>query len=274
MITSTANQQVKQVIQLNKKAKLRDERDIFVVEGSKMFGEAPKERIERAYISESYLEKNSMKQILEKVPYEVVSDAVFKAMSDTQTPQGILCLVKQYHYELKELLKRDHPLFLVLENLQDPGNLGTIMRTAEGAGVTAVIMSKGTVDLYNPKTIRATMGSVYRVPFVYVEDLRETVEKLLSLQEADMGSKGTGKIEEMEQFPRIQAEIRRVLEENACLSLKDLAVNGRDLIQLGYEGRAIGEKLNGLLSLVLDEKLPNEKDALLAFLRQAEEENT
>lgn len=178
MITSTANQQVKQVIQLNKKAKLRDERDIFVVEGSKMFGEAPKERIERAYISESYLEKNSMKQILEKVPYEVVSDAVFKAMSDTQTPQGILCLVKQYHYELKELLKRDHPLFLVLENLQDPGNLGTIMRTAEGAGVTAVIMSKGTVDLYNPKTIRSTMGSIYRVPFLYVEDLKETLEVL------------------------------------------------------------------------------------------------
>ena len=102
----------------------------------------------------------------------------------------------------------------------------------------------------------------------------ETVLGLLALQEADMGSKGTGKSEEMEQFPRIREEIRRILEENACLSLKDLAVNGRDLIQLGYEGRAIGEKLQELLTLVLDEKLPNEKDALLAFLRQAEEENT
>lgn len=96
----------------------------------------------------------------------------------------------------------------------------------------------------------------------------ETVFGLLVLQEADMGSKGTGKAEEMEQFPRIREEIRLILEENACLRLKDLAVNGRDLMQLGYEGKAIGEALNELLAQVLDEKLPNEKDALLAFLRQ------
>ena len=100
----------------------------------------------------------------------------------------------------------------------------------------------------------------------------ETVLGLLVLQEADMGSKGTGKAEEMEQFPRIREEIQTILAENACLNLKDLAVNGRDLMALGYEGKAIGEKLQELLSLVLDEKLPNEKDALLNFLRQVEEE--
>ena len=100
----------------------------------------------------------------------------------------------------------------------------------------------------------------------------ETVFGLLVLQEADMGSKGTGNAEEMDQFPRIREEIRRILEENACLSLKDLAVNGRDLMQLGYEGKAIGEALDKLLAQVLDEKLPNEKDALLNFLRQVEEE--
>ncbi|MCR5753716.1 MAG: RNA methyltransferase, partial [Acetatifactor sp.] len=60
----------------------------------------------------------------------------------------------------------------------DPGNLGTILRTGEGAGITGVIMSKGTVDIFNPKTIRSTMGSVYRVPFVYVEDLEETIKIL------------------------------------------------------------------------------------------------
>ena len=100
----------------------------------------------------------------------------------------------------------------------------------------------------------------------------ETVLGLLALQEADMGSKGTGNVEEMDQFPRIREEIRLILEENACLSLKDLAVNGRDLMQLGYEGKAIGEALDKLLAQVLDEKLPNEKDALLNFLRQVEEE--
>ena len=70
------------------------------------------------------------------------------------------------------------PLFLILENLQDPGNLGTIMRTAEGAGASGIIMSSDTVDIYNPKTIRSTMGSIYRVPFFYAEDIRETVRQI------------------------------------------------------------------------------------------------
>lgn len=178
MITSTANQQVKQLIQLNKKAKLRSERDVFVVEGPKMFGEAPKERIEKAYLSESCFEKQyggQQDRLPAGIACEVVQDSVFKAMCDTQTPQGVLCLVKQYHYTLEELLKKERPLFLVLENLQDPGNLGTIMRTAEGAGVTGVILSKGSADIYNPKTIRSTMGSIYRVPFLYAEDLQQVL---------------------------------------------------------------------------------------------------
>ena len=178
MITSTANQQVKQLIQLNKKAKFRSERDVFVVEGPKMFGEAPKERIEKAYLSESCFEKQyggQQDRLPAGIACEVVQDSVFKAMCDTQTPQGVLCLVKQYHYTLEELLKKERPLFLVLENLQDPGNLGTIMRTAEGAGVTGVILSKGSVDIYNPKTIRSTMGSIYRVPFLYAEDLQQVL---------------------------------------------------------------------------------------------------
>lgn len=181
MITSTANQQVKQLIQLNKKAKFRSERDVFVVEGPKMFGEAPKERIEKAYLSESCFEKQyggQQDRLPAGIACEVVQDSVFKAMCDTQTPQGVLCLVKQYHYTLEELLKKERPLFLVLENLQDPGNLGTIMRTAEGAGVTGVILSKGSVDIYNPKTIRSTMGSIYRVPFLYAEDLQQVLELL------------------------------------------------------------------------------------------------
>ena len=178
MITSTANQQVKQLIQLNKKAKLRNERDVFVVEGPKMFGEAPKERIGKAYLSESYFEKQyggQQDRLPSGIDCEVVQDSIFRTMCDTQTPQGVLCLVKQYHYTLEELLERKHPLFLILENLQDPGNLGTIMRTAEGAGVTAVILSKGSVDIYNPKTIRSTMGSIYRVPFLYAEDLQQVL---------------------------------------------------------------------------------------------------
>ena len=67
---------------------------------------------------------------------------------------------------------------LITENVQDPGNLGTMFRTAEGAGVTGILMSKNTVDVFNPKTIRSTMGSVYRMPFLYTEDIKESVELL------------------------------------------------------------------------------------------------
>lgn len=99
-------------------------------------------------------------------------------MSDTRTPQGILTVLNRPVYEMKDLLRGDCPLLLLLEDIQDPGNLGTMVRTGEGAGITGVIMSSQTVDIYNPKTIRATMGSVYRVPFLYVEDLGETVRFL------------------------------------------------------------------------------------------------
>ena len=91
----------------------------------------------------------------------------------------------------------------------------------------------------------------------------ETMELLLCLQEADMGSKGTGKTENMEQFAQIRALLEEIRAENACLSLKDLAVNGNDLMALGYRGREIGQCLTRLLEQVLDEQLPNERQALL-----------
>ncbi len=178
MITSTANQQVKLLMQLNKKGKVRDAKDLFVAEGPKMFREAPKDRIEKVYCSESFFEKYGEDPALKEVPCEVVQDSVFRVMSDTQNPQGILCLIRQYHYALEELLGKEKPLLLILENLQDPGNLGTIMRTAEGAGAAGVILSRGSVDMYNPKTIRSTMGSIYRVPFFYGEDLGEVLALL------------------------------------------------------------------------------------------------
>ena len=96
----------------------------------------------------------------------------------SQTPQGILCVMKQYHYELKDMMKKENPFLMILEDIQDPGNLGTIVRTAEGAGVQGIIMSKGTVDIYNPKTIRSTMGSVYRMPFFYTDDLISVIKDL------------------------------------------------------------------------------------------------
>ncbi len=94
----------------------------------------------------------------------------------------------------------------------------------------------------------------------------EAMEQLLLLQEADMGSKGTGKPTKTEQFSLLRALMEEIRRENACLTLRDLAVNGNDLMDLGYSGKEIGQALNRLLELVLDDRLPNEKTALLQFL--------
>lgn len=178
MITAASNSRIKRLVQLNQKAKVRRSEDVFLVEGVKMFLEAPPEKLKEVYVSESFLEHCTCRKALEQTGYEVVSDSLFEKISDTCTPQGILCVVEQFHYNMKEMLQKENPLLLVLENIQDPGNLGTMLRTGEGAGVDGVIMSRDTVDLYNPKVIRSTMGSIYRVPFVYVQNLGETVADL------------------------------------------------------------------------------------------------
>lgn len=173
MITSNSNAQVKRLLQLQKKSKARNEEQIFLVEGLRMFSEVPAERVQKVYISESLYNKKKQELNLEKISVEILSDSVFQYVSDTKTPQGILCIVEQKKYDIEDLLNIENPHFMVLDNLQDPGNLGTIVRTAEGAGVDAVFLSKESVDIYNPKTIRSTMGSIYRMPVVYVEDLLE-----------------------------------------------------------------------------------------------------
>ncbi len=182
MITSSSNPKVKQVVQWREKAKERNSAGIFLVEGFKMYEEAPAGEICQVYVSEQVLEKAAahpgVYRKLQETGYEVVSGEAFRKMSDTQAPQGLLCVVKQPRYSLESMLGTACPLLVILENLQDPGNLGTILRTGEGAGVTGVILAGQTVDIFNPKVIRSTMGSIYRVPFVYVENIADTMVKL------------------------------------------------------------------------------------------------
>lgn len=170
MITSTSNAQMKQIAGLLKKGKERKEQKAFVIEGRKMFEEIceDKSRLIKAYFSESYAKEN-YPDGLPELPCEVVADHVFEAVAQTVTPQGVLAIVKMPEYSLEQMTEQAGTL-LLLEDLRDPGNLGTILRTAEAAGVSGVILSRESVDVYNPKVIRSTMGAVYRVPFCYVED--------------------------------------------------------------------------------------------------------
>ena len=179
MITSSANGKIKQVMNLIKKAKERTNRGLFVVEGIRMFAEIPPEKIDSIFVSDGFIRDEHKKKMIEGKEFLVVSDEVFKTMSDTQTPQGILALVKQFNYTPNDLFPSSGPaLLMILENIQDPGNLGTILRTGEGAGVTGVLMNETTADIYNPKVIRSTMGSVFRMPFVSASDFPGAILEL------------------------------------------------------------------------------------------------
>lgn len=148
-----------------------------------MVSEVPADLLVKIYMSERFQNNNSeyVKELVKKQgisddSIEIVADNVFDRMSQTQTPQGIMAVVRIKDNSLSDMLS-GNPLLILVENLQDPGNLGTIIRMGEGAGVTGVIMSPNTVDIYNPKTIRSTMGSIFRVPFIYVQDFGEAVSE-------------------------------------------------------------------------------------------------
>lgn len=190
MISSTANSRVKHVVQLREKGRERRKEGVFLAEGIRMFQETPPGRIRELYIEETLAER--MQEEVEAcrladAVVETVSSEVMKKMADTMSPQGILLVAEMFDYQPEELIReavrkraeegRD-PLFLLLEDVQDPGNLGTMIRTAEGAGADGIFMTEGCVDIYNPKTIRSTMGSLYRMPFVCGVSLPEVIDLL------------------------------------------------------------------------------------------------
>ena len=203
IISSKDNKRIKYIRSLLEKGNIRKKNHQFVVEGIKLVDEALEYgKVLEVVCAESLYDeiisgdlsgnrllaendKNITNYVKKGSSLLVVSDTVFKSMSETKTPQGILAVVEMPDYGLLDkgfleqaYTKNGKIKLLVLEDTADPGNLGTIMRTAEAAGVTGVIMGKGTVDIFNPKVVRSTMGSIFRLPFAYVEDLKETIKEL------------------------------------------------------------------------------------------------
>ena len=200
IISSKDNKRIKYIRSLLEKGSIRKKNHSFVVEGIKLVDEALEyggvldiivskslyEEIVSGDLSRNALlsdnGKHIIKQVKQGTSLTVVSDAVFKSVSETITPQGVIAVVDMPESGLLEggYLKKAYEKsgkikLLVLEDTADPGNLGTIMRTAEAAGVTGVIMGKGTVDIFNPKVVRSTMGSIFRLPFSYVDDLKAVI---------------------------------------------------------------------------------------------------
>ena len=177
MITSVSNPAVKDVALWQTKAKARRESGFFVVEGLRLVREAAPEDVVRAYATEEFAASEEGKALCARLAAEPVSDAVMARMSDTKTPQGILAVVRQKKWRLEDLTAAPAPL-LVLEHVQDPGNVGTLFRTAEAAGAAGILMDAETADPWQPKVVRGTMGAIFRLPFAVSEDLPEALLEL------------------------------------------------------------------------------------------------
>ncbi len=182
-ITSASGSTVKGLVLLRQKASKRRQSRSFLIEGERLVLDTPEEYLEKIYLTKSAWERigeTLRERGLEGRTVLFSEEAMAKA-ADTKAPQGVLAVARQPQYSLDALLQDcgyETPLFLLLEDIQDPGNLGTMFRSAEAAGVTGIIMSKGTADVFNPKVVRSTMSALFRMPFVYVPDLTQVMQQL------------------------------------------------------------------------------------------------
>lgn len=179
LITSKDNEIIKHIKKLSEK-KYRDQNNCYIIEGIKLVEEAIQEKvkIEKIVICEelnktSEISKDLMSEIA-KYDCIYVTEKIFKTISQVMNPQGILAVINKNNEN--NSIRYDEDIIVALDDIQDPGNLGTILRTVDSVGLKQLIVSKGTADAYNPKVVRSTMGAIFRVKVIEVENLKETIE--------------------------------------------------------------------------------------------------
>lgn len=180
-IESRENKWVKRLNGLKLK-KNRDKEGVFIAEGLRLIGEIPAGAAEVYAVSESFAAENDLGKYEQQAEVLCLSDGLFASVCDTESPQGILAVCKKLVWDEAAVFAKERPFFLLAEELNDPGNLGTVIRTADACGADAVFLSKGSVDLYNPKVLRSTMGSLFHVPVFQNVSLEEISEKLKATQ--------------------------------------------------------------------------------------------
>lgn len=172
VITSKENKIVKLASGLIANKKIRDDNDMFIVEGIKTIEEISDDfEIVNVIVSDKL--ESSLKIDANKI---VVSDNIYKGISDMKNPEGVMAIIKKKSYDLDILDNMSR--VVMLDDIQDPGNLGTIIRTADAMGLDAVITSSDTCDLYNPKVTRSTMGSFFHMPIIGKQDKNQIIEVL------------------------------------------------------------------------------------------------
>lgn len=181
VISSKDNELVKKIRRLKEK-KYRDLENSFMIEGIKLIKEAIQEEvgIKTIVICEECVEDGTIDQKLlyEIAKYECiyVTKKVFVSLTEVNNPQGILAVVEKTG--VKQEIDYTQDIIMVLDGLQDPGNLGTIIRTADSVALTQIVVSKETADCFNPKVVRSTMGAIFRVCVIERENIQETLQEM------------------------------------------------------------------------------------------------
>jgi TrmH family RNA methyltransferase len=166
-------------LKLLKTKKGRDEAGLFLVEGEKFVAEIPDGvAVERYVVSQEYAAAHDLSRYEQRARCEIVRDSLFAALADTVTPQGVIAVCEKISYKLEDILSDSSPFILLCEGINDPGNAGTLIRTAAAAGVTGVIFSAGSCDIFSPKVLRAAAGAVLRLPIVQNVDAGEAFAAL------------------------------------------------------------------------------------------------
>lgn len=180
-ITSKDNELIKHIRKLKDK-KYRDESNEYVVEGVKLVEEAVKEnaKIKQIIVCEDTTRTYEIPThiMLEIAKYECisVSDKIFNIITQVTNPQGIMAIIEKNAQNAKIDYTQD--IIVVLDDVQDPGNLGTILRTVDSIGLNQIIVSKGTADAFNSKVVRSTMGAIFRIKIIEVENLAQAIKEM------------------------------------------------------------------------------------------------
>ncbi len=233
VITSRENKIFKKAMLL-KTSKGRSQEGLFVIEGIRSVRDA----IQKGARLDAVIVKDSVRLDFEcECPVYTFAPKLFDEVSETVTPQGIMAFCLMEHHSIHDVISQKGDCAVFCESLQDPGNIGTIIRTAHAAFCQGVVLSKGCCDLYNPKIIRSTMSSVMSVPVVTNADIQETVKNF----------KNSG-----------YTIIAGALSENA-VDFYNANLDGKHLIVIGNEGNGVSEELLSMCDKVL--KIPMRNDA-------------
>ena len=175
MIVSNKNKIIKEIIKLKEK-KEREKTGKFYVEGERIIDEIPSSiKIENYIFSDSFYNQLIDKNKYNRASHIIIEDNLFKKISDTLNPQGIIAICNMPKNSIKDIKLKKDSCFVILDRVCEPGNVGTIIRTAEALGLDGIFLSKGCVDLYNDKVIRATMGSIFHIPIITNCDLTNLI---------------------------------------------------------------------------------------------------